>query len=56
MQVVRYPLLPVGSVHFLSDSAIVAAGMHYHFISFFVSLVVVGLQSRNHSLVFSISY
>eukprot|EP00483_Globobulimina_turgida_P007735 UN07750 len=26
MQVVRYPLLPVGSVHFLSDYAIVAAG------------------------------
>ncbi len=28
MQVVRYPLLPVGSVHFLSDYAIVAAGMY----------------------------
>ncbi len=56
MQVVRYPLLPVGSVHFLSDSAIVAAGMHYHYISFFVSLVVVGLQSCNNNLVFFVSY
>ncbi len=52
IQVVRYPLLPVGSVHFLSDSAIVAAGMHhYHpFVSFMV-VYKAGMET-NHYLVF----
>ncbi len=60
MQVVRYPLLPVGSVHFLSDSAIVAAGMNIIIITLLLFHLWGGLKSwrmeTNHYPLFFVSH